>query len=138
MKKNIPNITLQVLIISFVVLLIGGIYKLKQPANKDTHTLKTYKQISSYNLLDEYDTKPKEHFIEKTLEINGTIKKIHVKNNIYTLYLNSQSSEGFILCELQNDQNHKIPKIKVGDSVQVKGVLKGKLLDIVLLNCIII
>jgi len=137
MKKNIKNRTPLIIIISLVFLLIIGLYMFPNPPN-NTHQLKTFKQLSSNTLIDEYESQGYENFIEKALEIHGVLKKIHFKNNVYTLYLSHESSESFVLCELQADQNIKVSHLVIGEKLIVKGILKGKLLDIILLNCIII
>jgi len=138
MRKKIKNNTLLIFTIGLVLLLTGSVFILTKPSYNNTHKLKTFKQLSSQNLIHEYEKEGYENFIEKALEIDGVLKKIHYRNNIYTLYLSYEANESFVLCELQHDQNPKIPNLKIGDTLIIKGVLKGKLLDIVLLNCIII
>lgn len=138
MKKRIRNNAVIIIIYSIIFLLVGGLYLAKKQSYKDIHKLKTFKQFSSQNLIHEYDSKGYDDFIEKALEIHGVLKKVHHKNNVYSLYLSYEAGECFVICELQADQNHKIPNLKIGDELMIKGILKGKLLDIVLLNCIII
>lgn len=138
MKKYIRNNAVIIITYSLIFLLIGGLYLVTKRSYPDTHKLKTFKQFSSQNLIHEYDSKGYDNFIEKALEINGILKKVHYKNNVYSLYLSYEVGKCYVICELQADQNHKIPNLKIGDELIIKGILKGKLLDIVLLNCIII
>jgi len=137
MKLNTLHKTPLIIITSLVFLLIIGLYKFTSPPN-NTHQLKTFKQLSSNTLINEYERQCYDHYIEKALETHGVLKKIHYENNVYTLYLSYESGESFVLCELQEDQNHKIPDLVIGEKLIVKGILKGKLLDIILLNCVII
>ena len=39
---------------------------------------------------------------------------------------------------MNKEENDKIKNLKLDENIKVKGVLKGVLLDIILLNCIII
>lgn len=121
-----------------LTLIIGLYYATNVPSNSNTHHLKTYKQLSSYTLIDEYNKETYAKLIEKAIEIDGIIKKIQYKNSTYTLYVSYEHGENYVLCELQKNQNNEVAHLKVGDKIAVKGILKGKLLDIVLLNCIII
>ncbi|MFS4482314.1 OB-fold protein [Hyunsoonleella sp. 2307UL5-6] len=139
MKAYIRNNILFICALFCVLsLIIGLYYATNTSSNSNTHHLKTYKQLSSHTLLDEYNKETYAKLIEKAIEIDGIIKKIQYKNSIYTLYVSYENGESYVLCELQKDQNDKIAHLKVGDKIAVKGILKGKLLDIVLLNCIII
>jgi hypothetical protein len=104
----------------------------------DMREAPTFKHMSTKKLIHKYDNASLDHLIEKVIEINGTLKAVHSKNNTYTLYLSHLGSKTYVLCELQNNQNHKIKQLKVGDNIVIKGILKGHLLDIILLNCIII
>ncbi len=78
------------------------------------------------------------NYIEKTIKIEGIIKKISFKNNTYSLLLDGGLSSTFVLCEMQTDQNHHMPNLVQGASVQVKGIYKGYLMDAILLNCVLI
>lgn len=100
--------------------------------------LPTYKQLTTKRLIHKYDNETLSHLIEKVIEIDGVLKKIHEKDNTYTLYLSHKDNKTYVLCQLQEDEAYKIPHLKIGKKIRVKGILKGHLLDIILLNCIII
>jgi len=73
-------------------------------------------------------------YIEKTIQIEGKVKRVNFKNNIYSLLLDAGLSGSYVLCEMQTDQNDQMPKIVEGASVQIKGIYKGYLMDAILLN----
>jgi hypothetical protein len=104
----------------------------------DMRKAPTYKHISTERLIHKYDNATLSHLVEKVIEIDGTLKAVHTKNEKFTLYLSHKKSKTYVLCELHKDEIHKIPHLKIGDKILVKGILKGHLLDIILLNCIII
>ncbi len=83
------------------------------------------------------DLKRFDHFIEKAIQIKGIIKKIESNGNGYTVVLNSENKKINILCKLQVDQNEKIGDLIIGDTITIKGIYKGYLIDMILLNCII-
>ncbi len=136
MKSNTKHLK-RLLLISSVVAMVIYIATCNLHFS-NTEKLTTYKHMSTEKLIKKYDNAALDHLIEKAIEVKGTLKEVHSKNNIYTLYISDGSNKTYILCEMQKDQIHKIPHLKIGDKILVKGILKGHLLDIILLNCIII
>lgn len=102
-----------------------------------TKEKQTIEQITTNGLIFKYKNESLNKFIEQAIEVDGILKQIKYKNNIYTLYLTDGSNKTYILCELQNDQIKKVPNLVIGEHIKIKGVLKGHLKDIILLNCII-
>lgn len=76
-------------------------------------------------------------YIEKAIEVRGVIKDLTKNDDSYTLYLQGEGDNG-ILCEMQDDFHFNDNKVELGDTVIVKGVYKGHLLDAILLNCILV
>jgi len=135
MKKQTKNIILYSI---FTLLISSAVFCFfNKHAMQNTQQQKTYKTYTSKALIDDLKKESFESLTEKTIEVNGTLKKIHKKNNKHTLYLSDNINDTYILCELQNNQLHKLPNLKIGHLVKVKGVFKGHLVDLILLNCII-
>jgi hypothetical protein len=75
-------------------------------------------------------------FIEKIIEVEGEIKEISFLNDRHTIILNSKSfTQSFVMCDMSPLGNDKINKLTVGDTVVLRGVCKGYLLDVIMLNC---
>ena len=135
MKKHIKNtivctiFTLLICIAAFCVVMRNN--------EPNTCKQKTYKRYSSNKLIHEFNNQSSKNLIEKTIEVKGTLKKIHTKNSKHTLYLSDDNNKTYILCELQGNQSHKLSHLKLGHPVKIKGVFKGHLVDLILLNCII-
>ncbi len=79
-----------------------------------------------------------EGFIEKAIEIEGEIKEITYQDGKYSLILKGDSDKTYILCEMQSNQNTEVIKLHAGEDIKLKGILKGFLMDIILLHCVII
>lgn len=97
------------------------------------------KSFTSNELLSELKHKDDylKLYVDKTIEIESNILNITYKYGKYTLILYGNEHETMIMCEIQEDQNNKIEQLKIGQNIKVKGVLKGVLLDVILLNCIL-
>ena len=89
-------------------------------------------------MFDSIDGNQVKGYVDKAIEIQGTLKKVTFRENKYTLFIDSDKEGQFIMCEMQTDQIEKIKSIKPDEIVTVKGIFKGVLLDAILLNCILI
>ena len=135
---NNPYLKYVVLVVA--VMLMAGLYIYNRPA-LDIRKAKTEISIHTDELLRNLGDKDSLNFssyIEKAIEVEGSLHKITYKNDRYTLLLKGAEVDTFVLCELQEDQNHIAILLKAGDKVHVKGILKGFLKDTILLNCIIL
>jgi len=107
----------------------------------DVRKVKTEMSINTDEFLKDFNNTNDDSFkqyIEKAIEIKGTIHKVTFKKDIYTLLLQGNELDTFVICEMQHDQNEVLSQLQEGDEVKVKGILKGFLKDAILLNCIIL
>ncbi len=76
-------------------------------------------------------------YVEKTIEVKGIIKGISSMNDRRTILLKSkQFTKNFIVCDMMPFGENQVEKLSVGDTIILKGVCKGFLLDVIMLNCI--
>lgn len=73
--------------------------------------------------------------IEHVISIEGIIEDINDLNHRNTVILKGKDSKRFVICDMQKSEN--VTLLNVGDTVTIKGILKGTLKDVILLNCII-
>lgn len=92
--------------------------------------------IQSNKLVNAFATNEKKAAIlytNKLIEVTGTIKKITHLNKKNTVILNSVNGNSGIICELNDSE--KLIGLKVGQKILIKGICKGFLEDVILLNC---
>jgi len=136
MIKNRSNRTLVITFLFTVIVIV--LFSITKSNFNHIKERKTSKQLTTYELISEYQNQSLEDLIEKVIEVDGVLKEIKYTNDVYTLYLTDENNETYILCELQKDQFTKVSQLVVGEKIKIKGVLKGHLMDVILLNCIII
>lgn len=137
MKSAIKNSILIIMSIACIM----TIYYFYNYKNIDTRKARTEISLTANELLTELNDNDDERFeqyIEKAMEIEGTIYQITYKAQKYSLLLRGDKIDKLVLCEMQKDQTPLIELLKVGDDVKVKGILKGFLMDAILLNCIVL
>ena len=72
------------------------------------------------------------------VEVRGIIKEINFLNNRTTIYLGSNSHDStFIICDMQNSEKSQVALLNKFQAIKLKGIFKGFLSDIVLLDCVI-
>ncbi|PRX57907.1 OB-fold protein [Flagellimonas meridianipacifica] len=77
-------------------------------------------------------------YVEKTLEVEGIVKEVTFLNNRYTVLLQGSGEYMCIMCDMKEDQVAQVQTLSKGDSVVLKGICKGFLMDAVLLNCVLV
>lgn len=122
-----------------LLLLFMNLYIFK--TKTDTRTVRTQASLTTHELFKELQTKDDYNltkYIEKAIEIKGVIKEITLRDGVYSIVLEGDGGERHIICEMQKGQDAEILSLLVGQEVIVKGILKGLLMDAILLNCIIV
>lgn len=83
------------------------------------------------------ETLASEQYIDKVIQIEGIITKISYLNERHTLLLKSNSFEkSFVICDMSPTEVNNIKAFHIGDTISLRGVCKGFLLDVIMLNCI--
>ncbi len=130
-KKKILYLFILILSIGVFVLIFSN--KEKNYANtKPSFVVNSNELINAY-IQDE--EKANALYTDKLIEISGTIKKINYLNQKSSIILNSDFNDSGIICELNNSESSKLSKLSKNRKVIVKGICKGFLKDVVLLNC---
>lgn len=73
-------------------------------------------------------------FLEKVIEVNGRMINSVIENGVRTIYLDGGGTLGSVLCQMEDFQEDAL----VGQSLTIKGICSGYLMDVVLIKCKII
>lgn len=75
---------------------------------------------------------------ENVVVVSGIIEDINFLNDRSTIILKGREDTNvFVICDMQENQAILIKNLERGESITIRGILKGSLKDIILLNCII-
>ncbi|WP_435624865.1 OB-fold protein [Flagellimonas sp.] len=139
--------TLRKSVILFVVLIIGLLLfryldkvTSEQP-NEVSLTAEAEYHIKSEDLLDSFISNEElanKMYVEKTIEVEGIVKEVTFLNNRYTVLLQGNGSYTCIMCDMKEDQVAQVQTLAKGNSVVLKGICKGFLMDAILLNCVLV
>ncbi len=127
-----------------IIVSIGGVFWFFSYINSKIIPTQKIKSTISIKLNNDNenaslkDLKKFDYLIEHAIQVKGTLKEVKVHNNEYTVIISSKNNDVNIICKLQEDQKEKIKEFNVGNDIILKGVYKGYLIEMILLNCIII
>ncbi|RBW59715.1 hypothetical protein DS884_08240 [Tenacibaculum sp. E3R01] len=129
-------------IIFLFLLLIGIItYQFLIVNKKHSSTSKVEISIQSTKLVEAFihnETKADDLYINKLIQVTGVIKEINFLNDKTTLILEGNNSNNSgIICDIHKSQTKKLTNIKKHQKVTLKGICKGFLKDVILLDCYI-
>ena len=137
-KRNKVEI-LGLLLITFIVSFIMIYISYNKPADINVSRIENVNQLSIEELLTEFNgnlEKANATFIEKVIEVEGVIKEVSYLNNRHTIILKSKSfTQSFVICDMSPKGNDRTNEFVVGNTIVLRGVCKGYLLDVIMLNC---
>ncbi|GMN05004.1 hypothetical protein MTsPCn5_03920 [Croceitalea sp. MTPC5] len=128
---------------SFLYRIVFGCFALsviscKYATNQDISAIAPKMSYDAGNLIATLQT-TKEYDSETVIAVTGIVHEVNTINNRVTILLKgNDEQENYIICDMDSNQTHKIKTIQKGDSLVIKGLLKGMLKDVIMLNCIIV
>ena len=73
----------------------------------------------------------------KILEVVGDVKEISFLNDRNTIILHTSNKKHGVICDVNKSEIEKFKSLKIHQQIKVKGICKGFLEDVILLNCYI-
>lgn len=129
-----------VLIILLVAVVIGGIigYKQYNKPHRDLMSEEVTAALTAQDLFAAFDrdeNAANEKYLDEMLEVTGTIEKINVSEDKSIVQFRTEDLIAGIICEFEKGALQNIPS--EGEEITVRGICTGKLMDVVLVRCIL-
>ncbi|MGB3149520.1 MAG: hypothetical protein WBB27_02570 [Maribacter sp.] len=138
------NRRFKITILSCTILCLGLVYlyfEFHRSAYSEIAKKEVETYVSSQKLLSVFATNEdlaNTIYVEKLIQVEGTIKEITFFNNRYTILLKGKDDYSYVLCDMLPTEKDVSQKLKPNDKVRLKGICKGYLMDVVLLNCVLV
>jgi hypothetical protein len=116
-------------------------FKVNQKIQIDTINIETETQVTSKKLIAAFlnnESDANLRYVEKAIEIQGVVKEVTYNNDRCTIFLQGDTEFSSVMCVMKKNQYQEIQKLKKGQSVILKGVCKGFLMDVIFLDGIIV
>ncbi|TSE04644.1 OB-fold protein [Aquimarina algiphila] len=139
MSKKIKNIILAIILgITGIIIIVNIVYNKPHISVSEASpdiTLVSQKLLNDFEN-NEFESNSK--YLDKIIEVNGTISEINVSENKGIITLSDEGSMGGVICHLSPEEHTKIASLKKGQNIKIKGICTGYLMDVILVKCIII
>ena len=129
------KIVISVLVLVIALAVVG--YKMYNKPHVNVASEKADITITANKLFANFsndEEKANAKYLDKILEVKGVIGKI-AKEEKVIINLNTGDDFGSVLCHLSDSSTEKVKDIKEGESIKVKGICTGFLMDVVLVKC---
>ena len=127
-----------------IVLLLVNIYSYVLPlfktSEKNLEKVASEIALNSDKLVSSYLSNPKKSealYSGKIIELEGFVKEVSFLNNRNTVILYTKNKDSCVICDVHSSQIEKIKTLKKHQKIHIKGICKGFLKDVILLNCYI-
>ncbi|MDG1227633.1 MAG: hypothetical protein P8P15_06645 [Polaribacter sp.] len=137
MKKN--RIVIVILIVGFVGVFVA--YKMYNKPHVNVVETKSDITLSASKILNDFSTDENaanKLYLEKIIKINGTISELNIEKERGIITLKTRDNFGSVLCHLSEGGMKKMKSLKVGQTITLKGICTGFLMDVILVKCEII
>lgn len=137
-KKNTPFY-----ILIFLLLIVNGYYYVMpifKNSNSNLEKVAYDIAINSDDLVNSYlsnEEKSNQLYAGKVIEVFGFVKEVTFLNNRNTVILFAKNNTSGVICDVNISQIDKVKNLQKHQKIKVKGICKGFLKDVVLLNCYI-
>lgn len=136
---NRKKIILAVLILGIIGAFIA--YKMyNKPhvnvANSESDIFLSADKILKDFSLDENTANSK--YLEKIIEVKGVVSDTKIEKEKGIITLKTNDDFGNVLCHLSTESTKKISSLIAGQTISVKGICTGFLMDVILVKCEII
>lgn len=84
----------------------------------------------------EDEVKANATYLDKTIELKGTIKNITTENDATRITLDAGNPLGAVICEMDGQNDFALEQLKTGEEIILRGVCSGYLMDVILIRCI--
>jgi len=135
-KKKIITIILGIGIISLFIA-----YQIYNKPHVNVSDTKSDITITADQIINDFssdETKANRSYLDKIIKISGVISELKVVKQKGIITLKTNHDFGSILCHLSDKASQKINSLKEGQTLTLKGICTGFLMDVILVKCEII
>lgn len=133
----------QIILVFIIFGTVGGflVYKMYNKPHIDVLKSSTEISISANKILDDFasdETAANKKYLEKIILIKGKISETKIEKEKGIITLKTNDNFGSILCHLSAEATKKMSTLNAGETVAIKGICTGFLMDVILVKSEII
>jgi hypothetical protein len=137
-KRNILIIAIVLIAILAAVMVISTIFK----SHKSLVKVKADYVFEAADFYSTYEANEKQSdslYIDRIIQVRGPVAEILQEEELkYTLILRADMAFAGVNCSMEEEFRDEIADLSIGDTIVIKGVCAGMLLDVILTRCVIV
>lgn len=133
----------KILIISLIVIIIGLFIALNLYNKPFINVSKSSPDIivNSQVLLNDYqedEVLANKKYVDRLIQVTGVIIEISIEQGVTIITLKDFNGLSTIICHMLPEDNLKVLKFEKGNTIILKGICTGYLLDVIMVKCVLI
>jgi DNA/RNA endonuclease YhcR with UshA esterase domain len=136
---NIKKISIAILILGSIGAIVA--YKMYNKPHVNVSEVSVDITITAAEILKDFtmdENVANAIYLEKIIEVTGVISDIKIEKEKGIIALQTNDDFGNVLAHLSVDATKEISSLKEGQTVTLKGICTGYLMDVILIKCEII
>lgn len=136
MKKKFKGLLLSIPVLMAFGMMYG--YNEYHRTQEDTAGLGEKFRVSSSDLIQDFESNENTanaKYLGKVISVTGIVAKTELNGSTQTIFLKSHSRVAFVNCQFEKTYTDKIAGLQTGQTITVKGICTGMLMDVVLNRC---
>jgi len=137
MKKN--KIIIVILIIGIVGVFIA--YKMYNKPHVNVADTKSVITLTADKIINDFssdESKANIMYLDEIISVSGEVYEMNLEKGKGIITLKTKDDFGSVLCHLSDEGTKKMSVLKKGQTISIKGICTGYLLDVILIKCEII
>ena len=132
---NRKKIIIGILVLGIIGAFVG--YKIYNKPHVDVAEASADITISANKILEEFstdETTANTKYLEKIVEVKGVVTEARIEKGKGIISLKTNDDFGSVLCHLSEESTKKMSIVKEGQTITVKGICTGYLMDVILIK----
>lgn len=135
---------LKKIIVAIVILGIAGAfiaYKMYNKPHVNITETSSDITITANKILEDFssdETTANLKYLEKIIEVEGIVSEVKIEKEKGIITLKTNDDFGSVICHLSDESTQKISSIAAGNSLKLKGICTGYLMDVIIVKAEII
>lgn len=133
----------KIIIVILVLAIIGAFvaYKMYNKPHINVASSKADISLSADKILNDFssdENAANSTYLEKIIEVKGIISEVKIEKDKGIISLKTKDDFGSVLCHLSEKATKEMIYLKEGQTIRLKGICTGYLMDVILVKCEII
>jgi hypothetical protein len=98
-----------------------------------------FEEADFYSTYEANEKQSDSLYIDRIIQVRGPVAEILQEEELkYTLILRANTAFGGVNCSMDEEFRDEIANLSIGDTVIIKGVCAGMLMDVILTRCVLV